>query len=313
MPSDPSKPLLRLTPQAHRDRPAGKPRFPRKPEPFPQARQTDAFAPKFDRLAEVLKRDPAGLELRTNPTALAPERLLVFEVRGSIGAFAAAVRSVPGFLELIDEEELQTDETDKAPVAYLMVPDIRALQELESLWRRWQGDKLVRGETPWREVFALLRDLRRWGPTDRVQAGDADILTEVIEGRADDEPVRLEIELVFRAEDRLARDWEEEVRTAIVARGGRLLSRSRIPDIAYHAVLAELPSRFAREIIKRSPNGVAGLEPVMYIRPQSVATTIELADTSSTQGVEEAALMFVVNGISHNSAFPLRSAEKNSV
>jgi hypothetical protein len=28
---------------------------------------------------------------------------------------------------------------------------------------------------------------------------------------------------------------------------------------------------------------------------------------------DQAALMFVVNGISHNSAFPLRSAEKNSV
>jgi hypothetical protein len=111
----------------------------------------------------------------------------------------------------------------------------------------------------------------------------------VIEGRADDEPVRLEIELVFRAEDRIAHDWEEEVRAAIVAREGRLLSRCRIPDIAYHALLAELPSRFVREIIQRSPNGVAGLGPVMHIRPQSVATTIELADTSSTQNVGEAA------------------------
>jgi hypothetical protein len=84
--------------------------------------------------------------LRTDPTALAPERLLVFEVRGSIGAFAAAVQRVPG-LELIDEEELQADETDKAPVAYLMAPDIRALQNLESLWRRWLRDELIYGET----------------------------------------------------------------------------------------------------------------------------------------------------------------------
>lgn len=288
MPSDPSKPLLRLTPQAQLARPVGKPRPVPNPKAFPKARQTDAFAPKFDRLAEVLKRDPAELELRTDPTALAPERLLVFEVRGSISTFAAAVQRVPG-LELIDEETLAKDEADKAPVAYLMVPDIRALQKLESLWRRWLRDELIHGETPWRDVFALLRNLRRWGPTDRVQAGDADILTEVIDGRADDEPVRLEIELVFRTEDGIARDWEEEVHAAIVARGGRLLSRSRIPDIAYHALLAELPVRIVREIIERSPKGVAGLEPVMHIRPQSVATTIELADTSPTRDVEEAA------------------------
>lgn len=288
MPSDPSKPLLRLTPQAQRDRPAGKPGFPPKPEAFPQARQTGAFSPKFDRLAEVLARDPSALELRTDPTALAPERLLVFELRGSIGAFAAAVQRVPG-LELIDEEELEADEADKAPVAYLMVPDIRALQNLESLWRRWLRDELIYGETPWRDVFALLRNLRRWGPADRVQAGDADILTKVIDGRADDELERLEVELVFRTEDGIARDWEEEVHAAIVARGGRLLSRSRIPDIAYHALLAELPVQFVREIIVRSPKGIAGLEPVMYIRPQSVATTIELADTSPTRDVEEGA------------------------
>jgi hypothetical protein len=114
-----------------------------------------------------LQRDPAGLELRADPTALAPERLLAFEVRGAIAPFAAAVRRVPG-LELIDEEELAGDDEDKAPVAYLMVPDVRALREIESLWSRWRRGQLVSGETPWRDVFALLRELRPWGPTDRV-------------------------------------------------------------------------------------------------------------------------------------------------
>ena len=64
----------------------------------------------------MLARDPAALELRADPAALAPERLLVFEVRGSIAVFAKAVSRVPG-LELIDEEELPSDE-DAAPVAW---------------------------------------------------------------------------------------------------------------------------------------------------------------------------------------------------
>jgi Subtilase family len=224
--------------------------------------------------------------LRADPTALAPERLLVFEVRGSIGSFAAAVQRVPG-LELVDEEELAADE-DKAPVAYLMVPDIQALRNIESLWRRWQRGQLAHGETPWRDVFSLLRDLRPWGPTDRVQAADINILAEEIDGRRDDDRAKLEIELVFRANDRVAQDREDEVRTAVVGRAGRVISRCRVADIAYHALLAELPVPFVREIIERSPGGIAGLEPVMHIRPQSVATTIELAESTVQEGGVEA-------------------------
>ena len=213
---------------------------------------------------------------------MAPERLLVFEVRGSIASFAAAIQRIPG-LELVDEEELAADE-DKVPVAYLVVPDIQALRNIESLWRRWLGGRLAQGETPWRDVFSLLRDLRPWGPNDRVQATDLNILSEEIDGRNDDDLTRLEIELVFRLSDHVAQDREEEVRAAVVARGGRISSRSRIADIAYHALLAELPVRFVREIIERSPSGFAGLEPVMHIRPQSLATTIELAEPTEREG-----------------------------
>ena len=77
MASDPSKPLLRLTPQPEQDRLVGKPRSIPKPSGFPQDRQIGAFSPKFDRLADVLNRDPTGLELRADPAGLAPERLLV--------------------------------------------------------------------------------------------------------------------------------------------------------------------------------------------------------------------------------------------
>jgi Subtilase family len=278
MASDPNKPLLRLTPRPEQGRPVGRQRVVPRPEAFPQARQTGAFSPKFDRLSEVLARDPTGLELRADPAALAPERLLVFEVRGSLSAFADAVRRVPG-LELIDEEELEGDETDKAPVAYLMVPDLRALRNLETLSRRWLRGELGYGETVWRDVFALLRDLRPWGPQDRVQPLDANILQQEIEGRADNELVRLEIELVFRAAAATGATREEEVVGAVQAQGGRIVSRARIADIAYHAVLADLPVGAVRQIAEGSPDGIAALESVMHIRPQSVASSIEVAET----------------------------------
>ncbi len=280
MASDPSKPLLRLIPREPRSRPIGKPKFPPRPQAFSEARQLEKFAPRFDRLANILGRDSAGLELRADPTALAPERLLVFEVRGLISAFASAARNVPG-LEFIDEEELDTDSDDKNPVAYLMLPDARALKELESLWKRWRRGQLARGETAWREVFQLLRDLRPWGPADRVRPLDAGILAEEIEGLSDHELVTLEIELIFREDDRIATEREQDVRAAILMHGGRIASCARIGDIAYHALLAELPVRAIRPIIQHSAESIAALEAVMHIRPQSIATAIELMDATA--------------------------------
>lgn len=229
-----------------------------------------------------MARDSSGLELRTDPAALAPERLLVFEVRGSITNFAQAVRRIDG-LELVDEEELESDESDKAPVAYLLVPDIRALEQLLSLWQRWLRGQLNRGETPWREIFNLLRDLRPWGPQDRVQQVDANILKEEIEGRRDDELVRLEIELVYRRRPEVGQQRETEIQQEVLAHGGQIVSRCRIDDIAYHALLVDLPVAAVRRIAERSTDGIAALEPVLHIRPQSVASSIEVAEAEDGQ------------------------------
>jgi Subtilase family len=277
MPSDPTKPLLRLTPQAERPRALGPPRNMPSPEAFPGGRQAERIGPKFTRLAEVLARGGDVLELRADATALAPERLLVFEVRGAIGTFADAVRRVPG-LELVDEEEMTSDELDRQPVAYLMVPDLAALRDIESLWRRWRAGQLVRGETAWSNVFERLRDLRPWGPADRVQPYEANILAAEIDGLEEGELVRLEIEMVFRANEAVAAENSETVIAAVGARGGRLVSRARIADIAYHALLVDLPVWSVRQIIAQAPDGIAGLESVMHIRPQSVSTGIEVDD-----------------------------------
>jgi hypothetical protein len=247
-----------------------------RPDGFAAARQDQRIGPKFSRLAEVLARGGGALELRADPTALAPERLLVFEVRGAIGPFAEAVRRAG--LELVDEEELAGDDDDKAPVAYLAVPDLVALRNIESLWRRWRAGQLVYGETVWAGVFERLRDLRSWGPADRVQPHEAGILAAEIEGRDGNELVRLEIELVFRAGEAVAREAEVTVAGAVAARGGRVVSRARIADIAYHALLADLPVWAVQEIVAHAPAGIAGLEPVMHLRPQSVATGIAVDD-----------------------------------
>lgn len=303
MTTDPGKPLLRLEPGKSQPRPRRtNPGFPPPPEKFERRAQGRKYAPVFQRLADVLSRDPSGLELTRDPTALAPERLLVFEVRGDIQNFARAVRNVSG-LELIDEEELLADEDDK-PVAYLLVPDVRALQHLQSLWTTWlrTGD-LPLGFAPWREVFDCLRNLRPWGPSDRVQPTDRDILSEQIADRTDDELVTLEIELVFRSRWRQGAESEAEVAAAVQGGGGVIVSRSRIDDIAYHALLARLPVRAVRAIIDHVQASIAGLDPVMHIRPQSVATRLETQDILPPEGpgqngqISDDAILALLDGV----------------
>ncbi|MHB1302418.1 MAG: S8 family peptidase [Acidiphilium sp.] len=253
-------------------------------------------------MAEILARGENALELRADPAGLAPERLLVFEVRGSISSFAAAIQQVAG-LELVDEEELEGDEGDEHPFAYLLVPDMMALRNLESLWRRWQAGQLVWGETTWANVFEHLRDLRPWGPNDRVHPSDRTFLATIVDGLVDQDLVRVEIELVFRSNDAVARESEAEVSGAITARRGVIISRARLPDISYHALLADVPAWAIREILEQRIEGIAGLESVMYIRPQSEATTLEIGDSAETpqaDGAERALgepILALVDGV----------------
>ncbi|MGY4380319.1 hypothetical protein ACVWZ3_007958 [Bradyrhizobium sp. i1.3.6] len=263
---------MRLEPGKPAARPAGKQLKIPKPTKFSPAAQNAAFGPRFRRLEEVLRRDPSGLTLRADPSALAPERLLVFEVRGAVANFANAIRKVPG-LELIDEEELEASEQDKAPEAYLLVPDAAALQNILSLWKQWTVDQeLGTGFAPWRDVFATLREIRTWGPSDRVQEGDREVLEQEIELMGDGDLLAIEIELVFRSSEELATAAEHAVIERIGALGGALVSRSRIADIAYHALLARLPAPAVRQIAERSENGISGMDAVMHIRPQSIAS-----------------------------------------
>lgn len=250
--------------------------FPQSPEKYSAQQQLQRFGPKFDRLRDVLARDPQGLSLRADPDAMAPERLLVFELRGSFDAFATAVSRVNG-LEFVDEESLAADETDKEPVAYLLVPDMAALRQIESLWHRWNaGESLGKGFTAWRDVFSLLRELRPWGPQDRVDERDAVTFAQEIEGHEDRELLRLEIELVFRGSDHTAQQAETLFTAEVLRAGGTIVSRSRIKEIGYHACLVDLPVSEVRAMLDR--RGVATIESVMHIRPQSIATKLETED-----------------------------------
>ena len=75
----PERPLLRLPSPNTAEVPGGPRPVPNLRKPT-KGRQLDRFAPLFDRLQTVLTRPGDPIELQDDPTALAPERVIVFEI-----------------------------------------------------------------------------------------------------------------------------------------------------------------------------------------------------------------------------------------
>jgi hypothetical protein len=136
-------------------------------------------------LANLLAANTSTLQLRADPEALAPERLLVFELTGGVYKFEEAVRLVPG-LEFLGVEELDPDNLDANPSLYLMVPSEGALKNLVTLWRDWRRNGSVPSRfSSWKTLLSQLRDIRPWGPQDRIAVDDALVLTtEADQGHA---------------------------------------------------------------------------------------------------------------------------------
>src|SRR4051812_43371838 len=102
------RPLLVL-PNPERIGPPRLPGFGAKPIVPPRGTQARRIAPTLQRLRNALDRGPERvLELRADPTALAPDRVIVFEIAGAVADFARAAERVPG-LELMVEYETEAE------------------------------------------------------------------------------------------------------------------------------------------------------------------------------------------------------------
>jgi hypothetical protein len=255
-------------------------------------------------LEAATKDDESLLKLQRDPTNLAPERVIVFDVAGNIGDFTKALARIPGF-EFISESdtEAQSDEnfavkdarkgqegeirSDKmvAGRLYLALPDIGALQELVSLWERWsKGQAMDPGFAPFGHLFAQLRTLRPWGPLDRVPEDTIEYWRAELE-RAPDRPVRTEVELWYRRSSARRRIASQTVRLSVSSVGGTVLDEATIEEIAYHGFLIEIPAQEVRSLAERHEVALALADDVMFLRPQSsLSSPIELDELADTVG-----------------------------
>lgn len=272
-------------------------------KPFTPNRETQArrIGPAFGRLREALNRAPDRVhELRADPTALAPDRVIVFEIAGTVADFAKAVERVPG-LELMVESETSAEPDELFAVKdtrkdregqrredkmvegrfYLAMPDVAASEQLLGLYDRWaRGQELDEGFAPFKHLFAQLRVLRPWGPQDRIPGETIEYWRE--EARLHpNRPVRTEVELWFRRTPERRAQAGREFRAIVEGAGGTVIHEALIPEIAYQGALIDIPAARVPELIERQNVALALADDVMFLRPQTVLSSPPEADGSA--------------------------------
>lgn len=256
-------------------------------------RQIERVRPQLQRLQEAIER--RRLELRGELAGVEPELALVIETAGTIDRFYKAVRRIPGLEWLAEEDEPEMPAGDdfrperkgEKPVGgtvYLVMSDRQALGELLSMWRRYEKDEnlqLPRGLTPWRHAFKNVRTIRPWGPEDRLrETGLIEDWKDRLEWGAP--TVRAQVELWYREGERRRESQVRELEVRLRRAGGRILGQSVvIPEIGYHACIAEVPRERAAEIVAGEEVELLRCEGVMFLRP--------VAQFATPLGTEEAA------------------------
>lgn len=296
------RPLLAFGPATVAPIPTGKPQFQPPPVRPSASRQGQRLAPQFQALQQAV----AAGRLRTtaDTTEPDPELVVVFELVGTVDDFYRAVRRVPGleFLTEFEEEDVYPDDDfhyvkDEQPTAdslpaslYVVLTNAQAVTELISSFERWQANPdlaFARGLAPLKRAFEQLREIRRWGPQDRVrETGLLEQWAEDVAVIGNSGTVRVEIELWFRSQGSRRADAQTAIQATISRARGTVVATTQIPAIDYHAVLADIPAAQVQAVLANGSDAIELLttEAVMFVSPgRSMAVpALEISDDDLT-------------------------------
>ncbi|MBC6445404.1 MAG: S8 family peptidase [Alphaproteobacteria bacterium GM202ARS2] len=299
------RPLLKLPPPKRQDIPKEKPRNIVEPvQPLGVGRQYERLGQRFEGISQILS-DPQKLaELESDPAAIAPERALVFVIAGKTTDFYQAIRKLPEF-DLLDEEESEMEQDEDFIIPdtrkkridkpkkkigyrkYFTMPSTKALAKIVSLWKLWQNKKpLPRGFSQWKHVFAHLIDIRPWGPEERITEETRANWREDLK-MAPNKPIQFEVEFWFRKYEHQRKAAHEKLNKILQEADGEILHRSTIEPIRYDAVLVKVKSKYIEEVLEKSDHKLAIFNEVMIVRPQSLVKNPQYVKLEETDEVEE--------------------------
>ena len=290
--------------------------------PFPKIRIPEAsqqarrLMPQFQRLHEAMDEKRAALQ--GNPVGIQPEQVLVLETVGSVEDFINAVGKISGlewlgdydlddippdhgfdFEERLKEQrffefkdEIRPDKRLKGQL-FLVMTDQRALQELHSLFKRWENEPDVEfpeGLAPFKKAFAHLHTIRPWDAEDRIrETGIIDDWRVRLQTDQDDVP--FEVELWFRKEASRRQQAASWISSIVASLDGEVVQQCVISEIAYHAVLARIHRKHIPDITHRRDAfqnmKLLQCEDVMHLRPVGQCEIPEPENVGLTDALKE--------------------------
>ncbi|MFZ3132640.1 MAG: S8 family peptidase [Desulfosporosinus sp.] len=285
--------------------------------PPSHSRQVSRLAPKLEVLQKAI--DDNKILFQQSPTGIEPEKTLVFDVSGDITSFYTAVKNLGDDAEWIFDSSEDIDVSDdffvckkdkKTKVVsrdetkvrfsgkvYCILANNRALEEMLSLWKQYAQNpnmSFPNGKTGLKDVFNNLVDIHFWGYKERVEE------TGILEAWRDDlqlEPalstVKCEIELFYRKSKDIQQQRENDLIALIQSAGGRILGRTVIDGIHYHALLASLPRQTVQDIIDRKDVAIASAEQVMFF--QAVGQSVIISDDNIADSTSQVNLPSTIN------------------
>lgn len=181
---------------------------------------------------------------------------------------------------------------------FLSLGNEAGMLELLSLWEKWRNNQtLPTGKTKWRDVFNQTVQIRRWGIEEALrETGMLDRWHDLLDPISPGHPIHCQIELFYRKSRERRAQAERNVTALLEVAGGRTLGGFiDMPEIAFHAVKAELPAQSIRQLLIDLDSDAHDTDiqlfkfhGVMYFRPtgQSLAVTEdgEGVDTEISEG-----------------------------
>lgn len=246
------------------------------------ARQIERLTPRFQALRIAF--EARRLELQATAHNSDPDLVVVFETVGAVDDFISSAERLPGleWLAGMIETQIKPDSdfylsADPAkPVGgklFLMGSNRQSLDEVVRLWELYKeapSGSLGNGLNAWKGLFQHLKDVRFWGPQDRLDQSLRQAWQFRLENGATS--LRFEIEAWCFGSTTKNASSSAEVRALVAELGGRVLDEQLIPDIAYLGFLVDLPALGVQQLLDATtPAPLLKSERVMFLRPRGQA------------------------------------------
>ena len=248
----------------------------------PPGQQAARIEPHWTRLHQAM--DLQSLRLRGNALGIQPELALVLETYGSVEKFLQIVREIEGLewlgeatISEIDPSHGFEDKSDPQKTLgghmFLVMTDIRALQELSSYFQRWKknpDDAFPKGLAPLKSAFEYLKDIRPWGSQDRIR--DTGLIDEWNDRLGwPEELIPFDVELWYRGDKRIRANAQSHLMQIVEGLGGEIIGQCTVPEICYDGVRGRIPRAHVKTIIDRqieeTDSALVRCEGVHFVRP----------------------------------------------